>query len=146
MKRFAKCICLMLILALCLPSTALAEQQESASTYSYYFSSYGTGLGKITDRKFEISFNVIARDDMDELGAYSIELQRSTSGTGDWVTVKTYTPSNYPELMDTNATFHTGCVYYTGGYGCYYRAYVTFCASKGNGAGYVSAYSNVLKI
>ena len=145
MKLFVKLICLVLVMGLCLPSTVFAEQ-EDAGTYSYYFSSYGVWLTSSSVRTLEVTFDVIGRYIMDEIGAYSIEIQRSANGTSGWVTTKTFTPDVYPQMMDSNSSAHGDFMYYTGTSGYYYRAYATFYASRNGGAGYVSSYSSVIKL
>ena len=147
MRRLVRCVCLLLVLTLCASCVAYAEkQEEQAGTYSMYFTSYGVCLAKLTERKFEIAFDLICRDDMYELGVSSLAIQRTTDPNGSWTTVKTYTPDSYPELMDANDEVHSAAVYYSGVMGYYYRAYATFYASNSRGCGYVSAYSNVVHI
>lgn len=145
MKLFIKSICVVLVMVLCLPCTAFAEQ-EDVGTYSYYFSSYGVWLTSSSVRTLEVSFDVIGRYCMDEIGASSIKIQRSTNGTSGWVTTKTFTPDVYPQMMDNNTGAHGDFMYYTGTSGYYYRAYATFYASRNGGSSYVSVYSNVLKL
>lgn len=145
MKLFVKFICLALVMGLCLPSTVFAEQ-EDVGTYSYYFSSYGVWVTNTSERTIEVAFDVIGRYCMDEIGASSIEVQRSANGTSGWVTTKTFTPDVYPQMMDSNSGAHGAGMYYTGTSGYYYRAYATFYASRNGGAGYVSSYSSVIKL
>lgn len=147
MKRFIRCVCLVLVLALTLPIAAFAEKQEdTSSTYSYYFSSYSTWITKITDRTMQIGFELVTRGAMDELGASSIVLQCSTNGTSGWSDVKTFTPDKYAQMLDYDSGSHMECVNYTGDSGYYYRAYVTFYARNSSGFAEGTLYSNVVRI
>ncbi len=69
---------------------------------------------------------------MDEIGALSIRLQRYSNGS--WTTVKTYSHTNYTNMLGFNKRFHVSHVDYSGISGYLYRADVTIWAGK-NGSG-----------
>ena len=147
MNRFLRCVCLVLAIALMLPTTALAaEQESSASTYSAYFVTYDSYLWKTSSTGFEVWFDVCARDIMLELGASSIIVQRSYDGT-TWTSMREYTPDKYPQMLCENTGSHGDCVlYYNGLPGYYYRAYVTFYAKKSSGYGKVFLYTQPMQL
>lgn len=140
MNRFIKVVCLILIVAMVTTVPVFAEP-DTTPWASAYFVSYGTYLYRTTGTSFEIWFEVVARDIMQELGVNSILLQESSDGQ-NWTTVHTYEPEDYPQMICTNTGSHADCVSYTGRSGYDYRAYVSFYAKKSTGIGerYVYAY------
>lgn len=140
MKRFLKSICVILVVSILLAVPVSAEGE--ASTYgSNYFIEYSTYLYRVSGYRFEIWFDVAARNVMEELGVSEIKLQRSTDGE-NWNTVITYTPAGNPQMICENTGCHADCVYYAGTSGYEYRAFVTFYAKNSNGYGkrYMYAY------
>ena len=127
-----------IILLLAIPVCA-----EESSTYSStFFSAYDSYIAVPSGRTLEIWFDVVGKGEMDEIGVESIELQRSSNGS-DWSTVKIFLPEDYPQMICENTGMNYDCVTYTGSYGYYYRAYVTFYASNSRGWGYEYQYSEV---
>ena len=85
------------------------------------------------DGKISIWFDVTGTGTMDEIGALTIILQKSSNET-TWSTVKTFSYSDYPNMMEYDSVDCVSGVYYSGTEGMYYRAYVTVWAGKdGNG-------------
>lgn len=121
-KKQSKIIALLLALVLCLAPAALAATQSSLYLSSYGASVYAEGSGDI-----QVWFNVQATGTMDEIGALTIILQRSSTGT-NWTTVKTFQYTSYANMLDYDDNFYTSCVDYSGTEGYYYRAYVTIWA------------------
>lgn len=138
MKRFTQFVCLLLIL-----STVLVMPAD-AGTRSIEESNYfGAELAYlvVTGTDVEVWIEVDAVGIMDELGAKSITVQRS-SDKKNWTDMKTYTKEDYPELVTTDAIWHDAHVPYSATSGYYYRAKVWFYAKKGNGTGTVSYYTD----
>lgn len=80
---------------------------------------------------------------MDEVGARTIKIQKSTDGV-NWTTIITYSKDTSPYLIDYNTAGHGTCVTYTGTPGCYYRAVVTLYAKNSSGTGEMTEYSSML--
>ena len=130
MKRFSRCICMLLALSmiLAIPSFAAETNQSKASNYFMKSSEY---LCNISATAFDAWFEVTGTGTMDEIGASFIKIQRSEDGV-NWTTVRTYTKESYPNLIDTNGTSHAAGVRYVGYLGYYYRAYIQLYAKQGN--------------
>ena len=119
---------LMVVLSTALVVNATLENiqaSEYLSSYSAYV--YPEGNGNIS-----IWFDVQGIGIMDEIGALSIRLQRYSNGS--WTTVKTYSHTNYTNMLGFNKRFHVSHVDYSGISGYVYRADVTIWAGK-NGSG-----------
>ena len=141
MKRFTKGICLLLILATLLPTSALAAvPEDTVGTNSLFFVNYSTYCWQIADDQFEVWFDVSAQRAMDKLGAQRIIIQKSSDGE-NWINVMTFLSSYYEYLLGANRGYYSGHVTYKGVQGCYYRAYVTFYAEDSVGIGKVSAHT-----
>lgn len=139
MKHFAKVVCLVLVFAMCLAIPVGAEQ--IAPYASNYFMSFSAYLGAETSTSFEVWFSVTALRKMDKLGVEYIDIERSSDGS-NWTIVKTYDSSDYPSLMATNTSSHSGHVtYYNKQSGYQYRAYVHFYAKEGVNSGVLGAYA-----
>ena len=140
MKRFAKYICLVLSLVMCIVLPVKAE--EIAPYGSAYFGSHNAYLWNNTGSSFEVWFSISAVRTMDELGANYIEIERSSDGV-NWSVVKTYSKDNYSNLIAHDTIYHSGHVTYTNVQSGYqYQAYVSFYAKDSSGnRGYSGAYA-----
>lgn len=139
MRRCIKLMCFVLVFIMCLAIPAGAE--EIAPYASNYFGSYNAYLSGETSTSFEVWFTVTALRRMDKLGVDYINIQRSSDGS-NWTTVKTYDSDDYPSLMATDTSFHSGHVNYTNKQSGYqYRAYVKFYAKDSSGSGVLGAYA-----
>lgn len=142
MKTIKNGISLILIIAMLVAIPVYAE--ESAAPYaSAYFSSHQTYLYVISGNRIGVWFDVLASNTMEELGANSIVLQRS-SDRSNWTNIKTFTPENYPVMIAEDVTWHADGVPYTASYNYYYRAKVQFYAKRGNGSATYTLYSSPL--
>lgn len=148
MKRYIRCICLLLSLLLLTSMTVSAadNSSEAAPYSSSFFQRYSTYLPRYSSTMFHVYFDVTACGYMTELGVSSIEVQRSADGISGWTTTKTYTPDIYSQMMANNVFSHGGTVLYAGTAGYYYRAYVTFYAKNSSGSAKYYAYTDVLKL
>lgn len=130
MRRFVKLICLVLALSMVLIQPVAAA--ENAPWGSNYFSSRLAYLHPISRLQFQAWIEVEAVGLMEELGASSVTIQRSTDNS-NWTNVRTFTKESYPQLVGENKIGYENYVTFTGVSGNYYRAYVIFYAKRGNG-------------
>ncbi len=142
MNKSVKLICFLIIGAL----LVLPVSAESATPYSsVFFGSYDASLYKTGTTEFNIYFDTVSAGAMEELGVSPIKVQRSADGV-NWITVKTYTPENYPQMI----RYNTCCVYdyvsYSAYADYYYRAYVIFYAKNSRGTGYIPQYTETIYI
>lgn len=141
MKRFSQIICLILVLSLTLaiPVSAMG----SSSWASNYFGSHSCYLWGVSSTGFQVWFDVRALRMMDELGASTIKVQRSSDAV-NWSTVKTYLKANYSQMTTTERTAsYAGYVTFNDAdSGYYYRAYVEYYAKDSNGTGTLSSYTS----
>lgn len=145
MKRFLKCICLLLSLTMLLSIPAHAVEVEN-SRASNYFSNSAVYLYKTSTKSFQAWFEVTCVRTMDKVGAKEIKIQRS-SDNQNWTTVATYSMNNYySTLIDENTVVHAACVNYTGTSGYYYRAYYKLYAEDNTGSAVWNQYSSSIYI
>ena len=142
MRKNLKMICIVTALAIAFAVPVHAKEVETRS--SAYISAYDSALVAGTGPELHIWFNVLGSGRMDEIGASEIKVQRSPTGTGDWTTVKIFTKADYPQMVCQDTGYHNTHVTYYGLTGHYYRAIVTVYAAKGNGAGYLVDYAEVI--
>ena len=145
MKRFTRCICLVLSLILLLAMPAQAAENDGARA-SNYFGSSAVYLYKTSATTFQAWFEVTCVREMDKVGAKEIKIQRS-SDDENWTTMATYTMDDYySTLIDENNCAHVACVTYTGSRGYYYRAYYKLYAQHDTGSGTWARYSSSIYI
>ena len=114
MKRFLKCICLILVMATLMAFPAQAAEMPDSRASNYFMS----------------------------VGTSTIKIMRSTDNV-NWTTVKTYTKDTYyAAMIGQDTSFHASCVTYTGSEGYYYKALVTFYAKEGNDQAMVYRYTD----
>lgn len=144
MKRFIRLVSLVMVMSmlLALPTFATEEVSPRASHYIMRTCVY---LYQNTNREFEVWYEVVAVDLMDELGAYSIVVQESIDGQ-NWSTVRTFYASDTPSMVRTDAWSHIGYVTYNGTPGRYYRARIILFAANGSGEGHVSDTTETLRL
>lgn len=144
MKRFIRCICLILVAVTLMTTPAFAAESVSARSSSFFACS-SVFLWKTSDTTFEVWFDVTCLHIMEKTGASVIKVQRSGDGT-NWTTMKTYKMADYPELICENTATHVGCVSYTGTCGYFYRAIITLYAKNSSGIGEVTEYTDSLRL
>ena len=115
-----------LIMALMTPISAAATVQPRASLYLDNYNAYVYLPG---DGEVRVYFNVEGTDDMDELGALTIEIWESTDNS-DWYWVESFTHDGTPGMLSYNDDYHSGYVSYDGVAGRYYKAYVCIWGGK----------------
>ncbi|MGD9568684.1 MAG: hypothetical protein AB7V48_10210 [Sedimentibacter sp.] len=112
-------------------AASATDFSTQASLYldRYYANIYSEGNGDIS-----IWFEVEATGEMDEIGALSIRLQQKSTSSSTWKTIKTYSYTNYSNMLVNDKDFYVSSVDYSGIDGYSYRAYVTVWAGNdGNG-------------
>ena len=131
MKRFTRCVCLLLVCVMMLGTTAFAAEaaESRASDYFWYSSVY---FWNTSGRNYQIWFDVTAVGTMAELGTSKIQLQRSTDEV-NWTTFRTFYRDDYPQMIATNTGQHGNCVSFTATTGYSYRAIVTLYAKNSSG-------------
>lgn len=144
MKRFLRCICLMLCLSMLLAVPALAAEGPTPRESSFFTSS-AVYLYRTSGKTFQAWFEVTCKRTMDKVGAKEIKIQRSTDDE-NWTTVATYSMNSYSNLICEDDAGHVGCVTYTGSSGYYYRAYYNLYAKDETGTGTWGRYSSSIYI
>ena len=139
MKRFIRCTCLLLVMAMFLAIPAFAAETVDPRGSSYFRNS-SVFICNVSGNSFEAWYDVTAVRDMDILGVNFIKIQRSSDGS-TWTTVRTYTKESYPSLIDYNSTYHAAGVSYTATGGYYYRVYVQLYAKEGVNTATMNEYS-----
>lgn len=132
MNRLIRVVCLLLVFASLASFPAYAQEQSTRA--SSYLSSYRAYCTKTSSTTVVVSFQVVGTGGMDEIGAKTIKVQYSSDQV-NWTTAKTFNSSNYSSMIDYNTSMHGAELSCTVPSGKYYRAEVTFYASKGNGFG-----------
>ena len=144
MKRFIRCMCLFLAVAMFLVTPAFAAEAPEPKGSNYFVNS-SVFLCNISGITFEAWFEVTGTGTMDTIGVNFIKIQRSSDGT-NWTTVKTYSKESYTHLVKNNSTVHTAGVSYTATGGYYYRAYIQLYAKKGVNSAIMDEYTSRIYI
>lgn len=143
MKRFTRLVCMILVVCLVAAVPVHAESQVEPRA-SAFFSSHSAYISKASSTLFYVCFDVTATGKMDELGATSIEVERSPDGE-NWTRMRTYRSDVYTDMLCKNTSGHGGYVTYsmaTPGY--YYRAYITLYAKNSTGTGIRYRYTQTV--
>ena len=142
MKRFIRCVSLILVLTLVFTTPVFASESVAPKA-SNYFSRSSTYLYKTSSTQFQVWFEITATGMMTELGAKTVKVQRSSDGA-NWTTMKTYNSSDYSNMICSNTAIHSSYFTYSGTPGYQYRAKVTYYAKNSSGTGQVTEYSETL--
>lgn len=129
MKRFVKSI--FSIVFVCGIIFNLLGTSASARS-SEYLHGYSVMITPKSNGKLVISLDVTGVGNMTKIGAKSISIYESTNRE-DFYWVKTYTSSEYPEMMGSGMTFYEDVLTHQGTAGRYY--YATACIYAGNSNG-----------
>lgn len=131
-RKIISSVVLALVFALSIAPAAYASVQDIQA--SEYLASYSAYIYPEGGGDMSIWFDVQGTKTMDEIGALSIRMQEKPSGSSTWTTVKTYSYTNYPDMLGYDDNFYSSSVDYSGKSGYSYRAEVTVWAGKdGNG-------------
>lgn len=140
-QRIKKNVALILILAICLSTSAYAATPGllRASSYltSYGAYCYAAGNGDIT-----IYFDATGNGIPNYLGTYSINLRESADGGRTWTTVKTFSYVNYPNMMAESVPYMNSYVtYWQGTPGYLYYAIIYFWGGSSLSVGDSRSYA-----
>lgn len=129
-NAIARIIAFLLVIVLAAPMEVSAATQPRAS---YYLSAYNAYVYLPGDGEVRVYFDVQGTDDMDELGALTIQIYEcstNSSNLNDWEWKTAFAHENNPGMLGYNDFFHYGYVSYQGTPGKYYKAYVCVWAGK----------------
>lgn len=131
---WVKLIALFLVFSLLSPFIVSIEATEELQPYaSKYLSLYNTYICDLGNGNFQIWYEVMGTDDMDEIGVLSIILYEVNSD-GSLTRVKTFLHENYSSMLAYDDYYHCSYVSYQGSSSKTYKAYVCIWAGK-NGSG-----------
>lgn len=142
MRKLVRFMCVVMIFTIAFSTTAFAANPADPRASNYFMVS-SVSLDK-TDSGLEIWFDVTGVGIMDQIGAKTVALQRSSDGAS-WTTVKTFSKEAYTQMIDSNTSSHVCCLTYTATKGYYYKACVTFYAKKGTGTGEMVQCTSTVK-
>lgn len=144
MKKFIKCVCVVLIIVTVFATPSFAAENEGSRSSSYFMSS-SVYLWKTSGSQFQAWFEVTGMSTMTKIGASEIKIQRSTDKE-NWTTVATYSMDDYSQMVKSNSVYHEGYVTYTYTTGYYYRAKVKLYAKNSSGTAYMTEYTSSLDL
>lgn len=127
-RKLVSIIAVLLVISICATPVASASVQASL-----YLTSYGAYIYPSGNGNMGIYFNVVATGTMDEIGSLSMRLQQRPSGSSTWTTVKTYSYTDYTNMLGYDNISYGSSVSYSGVSGYSYRAYVTVWAGLAGG-------------
>lgn len=145
MKRFSQFVCLVLVLATVLGTTAFAAETVEPRG-SNYFASSSVYFWHASGSQYQIWFDVTAKGTMTELGASKIKVERSTDLV-NWSPAGTYYKSGNTQMTTTAGTIHyANYIPYTPTTGYAYRAIVTLYAKNSSGTGEMDEVTEILDL
>lgn len=130
-RQFLSAVLVVSIVLVTVINVAAIDTTRRASDYlsRYLAYVYPDGNGTVS-----VWFEVQGVQTMDEVGVLTIRLQEKAPTASNWSPAKTFTHTEYTDMLEENNSFHWGHVSYAGTAGYSYRAYVTVWAGKnGNG-------------
>lgn len=145
MKRLSHIICMILIFAMVLSTTAFAAEAIDPRASNFFMGS-SVYFWHVSGNQYQIWFEVTAVDTMSELGTSQITVERSTDLV-NWSPVKTYYKSSYPQMTTKVGTVgYTNYVPYYPADGYAYRAVVELYAKNSTGSAYMTEVTDVLDL
>ena len=144
MKRLTQCVCIILVCAMMLSTTAFAAEIPETRASNYFMAS-SVYFWNTSGRNYEIWFDVTAKSTMTELGVSQITVQRSTDEV-NWTTVRNYYKADYPQMTTTNTASYANCVSFTATSGYSYRAIVYLYARNSSGTGNMREQTAILDL
>lgn len=135
-KRIITIITISLILVVALSGVAFADSKmlndDLNTRASNYLNSYIVGITAQGDNKLKVSFTVLGKRTMDEIGVLEIEIERN-SGNG-WEYDRTLDHEDYSNFIKYDSTSNKSSTTFTGIRGDKYRATITAYAADVNGS------------
>ena len=145
MKRFSRIICIILILATVLSTTAFAAETVEPRASNYFHSS-SVYFWHVSGSQYQIWFDVTAVAGMSELGASQIIVERSTDLV-NWSEDESYNKYSSPQMTTKQTTAHyANYVTYFPATGYAYRAIVTLYAKNSSGYGEMDVVTATLDL
>ena len=133
MKRFSQIICIVLVLATVLGTTAFAAGPTEPRGSNYFWSS-SVYFWHVSGSQYQIWFDVTAKSVMQKLGASQIAVERSTDLV-NWEPAGTYYMSSNSQMVGSNTGSYANYITYYPTSGYAYRAIVTLYAKNSSGYG-----------
>ena len=141
-KRLIKhLIIISVILLITSQSYVLAIEPRATN----YIESQSSSIARTTGTSFDIYFSVTANQMLDEIGAFMIQLSKSTDQV-TWTRAEVFYSYDIPEMLRENAWTHSYTISYTAQRGYYYRANIVFYAKDGTETERTSMYTNTIFI
>ena len=144
MKRFTRCLCLLLVCVMMFATTAFAAEPVD-SRASNFFAASSVYFWNTSGNNYQIWFDVTATGTMQKLGASKITVQRSTDNS-NWSTVQTYLMGDYSQMTASNTVHHANYVSFTATSGYSYRAIVYLYAKNSSGEGNMREQTAILDL
>lgn len=128
-KAPALMLTLLLAAALAIPAVA------SSARSSLYLSGYRAWLTPESGAKVDVTIDVQAVDDMDDVGALAVEMYVSSDGGSTWSRDGSYASALFPELLDQDTYWYYDTpISHQGVAGYKYYAVVTVYAGDHTGS------------
>lgn len=144
MKRLSQIICIILIFAMLLSTTAFAAEVPNQRA-SMFFLGSSVYFWHTSGNNYQIWFDVTAMGTMQKLGASYIVVERSED-LDDWDYVCSYDMDDYSQMIARNTSNHADYVPFTATTGYAYRAIVTLYAKNSSGTGEMDETTTVLDL
>jgi len=118
---------ILLMVVMFMMTTSIAMARDSK-----YIDAYNGGIHSYSNGDLEIYFNITSEGTVDKLGAKTIILQEWNSLSQKWIGIKTYSYTDYPNMLKNNTQNNNFYINYSDGVsGHLYRAKIYFYAEKG---------------
>lgn len=134
MKKCIRALSVILILGI-LMATPVYANAGGSQRASAFFSLYNVYLLSKGGYKYDVYFDVTATGTMQDIGATSVEIQRSPDNGTTWEHVCTYSSTIIPSMMGKNTGSHAWSASRIATEGYRYRAIVIFYAKDSSGSG-----------
>ena len=144
MRRFTRCICLLLVCVMMFSTTAFAAETAEPRG-SDFFAASSVYFWNTSGRNYQIWFDVTAKSTMQKLGASEITVQRSTDNS-NWTTVQTYLMGDYSQMTTSNTGHYAYYFCFTATSGYSYRAIVYLYAKNSSGEGNMREQTAILDL
>ena len=144
MKRFSQIVCIVLVFAMILSTTAFAAEIPNQRA-SMFFVGSSVYFWHTSGNSYQIWFDVTAKGTMTKLGASYITVERSTDLV-NWTSVRSYDMDDYSQMTKSNTVGYANYVPFTATTGYAYRAIVTLYAKNSSGTGEMDETTTVLDL
>ena len=123
------CRLLAVVFAIVLMTSGSITVLAATPRSTLFIDAQASSLTRTENTELKVYYYVDSLATLDKLGAFSISIQKSLDQQ-TWQTEKAYYYWTNPEFVDENTYVHSGTLYHNGTRGYYYRAEITFFASK----------------